>query len=286
MRADIHPLIIVPAFNEASRILHLLHNVNHLKERVLVIDDGSADNTGDIATIHGFHSLRHEKNLGLRGVFQSATQWARARGFTHLITLDADGQHDPAFLPRFMNALEHCDFVTGDRFHDPAGIPPSKLASNLFAILLLREATGILWPDVACGFRGWKNGLFDHLFLNQTPSLSFAIIYEMLLDRHKMGLPATFVRIPAIYHPDEPMSTKIPELKGLLDALIRNGYPQPSESILNRVTARKDFDLHLSDVHFYARYTHPDEYIFRTDTPGAIQLFYNLHNQTRDEQES
>ena len=88
-------LIIIPAYNVESKIKSVLDFLKCKKENVIVIDDGSADNTSQIVINENFRLIRHKKNMGLSQAINSGLEYAKVNGFERIVTIDADGQHDP-----------------------------------------------------------------------------------------------------------------------------------------------------------------------------------------------
>ena len=94
-------LIIIPAFNESENIVRV---IDELRETVpqydyVIVNDGSADNTAAICRENGYHMLDLPANLGLTGAFQTGMRYAYEKGYDAAIQIDADGQHDPKYIP-------------------------------------------------------------------------------------------------------------------------------------------------------------------------------------------
>jgi glycosyltransferase involved in cell wall biosynthesis len=268
-------LIVVPAFNEERHIVDLLGRLGSWKADVLVIDDGSTDRTAELVKRAGYKCFERGINLGLTAFFATAQEYASENGYSHLISVDGDGQHDPYYIPEFINALQQHDLVSGDRFHDLAGIPDSKIASNLFAILLIRKYLGITFPDAACGFRAAKRSIFSETGF--VPG--FGIVYEMMIKHVLEGHTPGFITIPATYHPGDPGNTGMAEILGLLSAVMHH-HPDPELTEIATLTKMKSgFRLDLSGLSFEARFEEPEAYRFSTDQHQARLLFNLIHNQ-------
>lgn len=285
----IRALIALPAYNEEHRIGDLLMQMGHLKDDVIVIDDGSTDNTARLVTGLGFRCQSLQVNSGLTAVYTLAEKLAVENNYTHILTLDADGQHDARYIPAFLKAMEKYDLVSGSRFHEAGLIPESKIASNLFAILLFREVLNITLPDVSCGFRGWKTGQFfsESPYRNE-PAINqrFGIIYEMLLKHILKGKQAGFVNIPAIYHHNDPLNTKITEIAGLLSMVHKYKKSKVIQSVTDDVLNKRNFSLHLSGFRFDASLVSDEAYVFKTEITNARQFFKSIQNQPVNEYKS
>lgn len=267
-------LVMVPAYNEERNIPLLLDQLQPWKEDVLVIDDGSGDRTPDLVSNEGFSMIAHHRNTGLASAYRDARSYALARGYTHLIGLDADGQHEAACIPSFAGALEQYGLVTGNRFHRTDGIADSKLASNLFAILLFSEFLQISLPDAACGFIG-----IEIPSIPEDPAIDhFEIIYEMKIRHGLSGGKTGSVNIPAIYHPDDSLDTKSQELTGLLNSVIRHHPSQKLMELRNAVQGGIPFGIRLADMDFEALPNDSGAWLFRTDFQAARQYFRSIND--------
>jgi glycosyltransferase involved in cell wall biosynthesis len=145
--------IIIPAFNEASIIGDVISDVRSIFDHVVCVDDGSRDDTADIASSAGAHVVEHPVNLGQGAAIQTGVEYARSQpGASVFATFDADGQHRVKDLIRMIDRLstEKADLVVGTRFADPGVVSSTPLAKRI----VLRTAA-LLSP------RGRKLGLTD-----------------------------------------------------------------------------------------------------------------------------
>lgn len=273
---SMRPLIAIPAFNEEKNILRLLSKLLPWKKDVIVIDDGSIDNTAALVERSGFMVLTSGVNSGLARFYITAKEYALANSYTHLIALDADGQHDPAYIPGFIGAFETTDLVSGDRFHDVAAIPDSKIASNLFAVLLFKVFLNIDLPDAACGFRGARLSALSV----EDYETGFGIVYDMLVRHAMSGRPLHFVKIPAIYDPEKAMNTNISEIRGLLSTVQRYNPSADLKQVMESVDSRSPFRISLAGIGFSAIFQAPGAYLFETDPDQARDYFQLIHSQT------
>lgn len=118
-------LVLMPAYNEAGRISRVLEEVRRQVEGdVLVIDDGSADATASEARRGGARVAIHPTNLGYGAALQTGYRYALRHAYDAVLQLDADGQHDPASIPRLLAALATADVVVGSRFLEPGSYRP------------------------------------------------------------------------------------------------------------------------------------------------------------------
>jgi glycosyltransferase involved in cell wall biosynthesis len=143
--------IIVPALNEAATIGAVLERVNHYGFPI-VVDDGSTDATGSVARGAGADVVTHAVNQGYDGALNSGFARASALGFEHVITIDADGQHNPAQLTDMIAFLDQGnELVLGHRDR------LQRISETIFA-----AATRRLWKvsDPLCGMKGYAMSLY------------------------------------------------------------------------------------------------------------------------------
>jgi len=260
-----HVLIAIPAYNEEKYIGILLNQLTEYKKQALVVNDGSSDNTEQLIKESGFPYVSNAINWGLTEFYKTTLEYAIKNNYTHMITLDSDGQHDPSYVEDFIKKVHEYDLVVGNRFTNPETIPESKIASNLFAALLSRKIHGIVLPDVACGFRGMKiSSVFGGYRIE-----AFGVVYDMLFRFIKSGSKVGYVNIPAIYHPSDVYATKINEIVSLINVARQYIDWFELEKILVKIIKKKDFKISLYGHDFYAQYLDSKEYLFSTDLPKA-----------------
>jgi hypothetical protein len=151
-------LILIPARNEASRIPAVLRGIRAAlgDAAVLVVEDGSTDDTADVARRHGARVVSLPVNLGYGGALRTGFQYAFSKGYARVITLDADGQHDPADLPAISRALDDADLVIGSRFLGTAAysIPLARrVGMALFSVITTTVVRKKI-TDTTSGFMG------------------------------------------------------------------------------------------------------------------------------------
>lgn len=144
---------LIPAYNEVSHIEDVVRETLRHVASVLVIDDGSTDGTAAAAALAGAAVIAHPVNRGKGAALRSGFAWAVRHGADLVLTLDADGQHDPAEIPHFLEAHERtgADLIIGRRTY--AEMPPVRRWANRTGRWLLRLALGRDVPDNQCGYR-------------------------------------------------------------------------------------------------------------------------------------
>ena len=111
-------LIVIPAWNEEACIADVVREVRGELPGVgvLVVDDGSTDHTAAIAAEAGATVARLPYNLGVGGAMRVGYRYGYEQGYDAVVQVDADGQHDPRYVPKLIDALDEADFVIGARF--------------------------------------------------------------------------------------------------------------------------------------------------------------------------
>jgi dolichol-phosphate mannosyltransferase len=202
------PLVIVPTYNERDNLAALVSELLRIDDlRVLVVDDGSPDGTGAEAdrlseSTRGRVAVIHRS--GARGLglsYIEGMQAALHTDATHVCQMDADFSHDPADIPRLLDASAGADLVVGSRYipgGDVRNWPRRRLALSAFANWYVRSITGIQVRDCTSGFRCWRRELLSRLPLARILSDGYAFHVEMVWEAHAHGgriveIPITFV---------------------------------------------------------------------------------------------
>jgi glycosyltransferase involved in cell wall biosynthesis len=155
-------LVVVPAHNEEQSLPVTLAEVREKAPGVdlLVVDDGSRDGTARAAREAGVPVLQHAVNLGVGGALQTGFRWAYEHGYDIAVQLDADGQHDPSYLPALLAPVREgrCDVAIGSRFVAATGYhaPWSRRLGMLLFSGVVRLALGRAIADTTSGFRAYN----------------------------------------------------------------------------------------------------------------------------------
>ena len=148
--------VVIAAYNEARAIGRVLADLAPLPYRIVVVDDGSADETAEVAARAGAEVLRHPINLGQGAALQTGIDYALLRGATHVVTFDADGQHRAEDIAALIAALSahDADFALGSRFRGAAvDLPPVRRLMLRAATAFTRLTTGLDVTDAHNGLR-------------------------------------------------------------------------------------------------------------------------------------
>jgi glycosyltransferase involved in cell wall biosynthesis len=179
--------IVVPAFNEAGVIGDVIADLRSVFPNVVCVDDGSADDTGDIALRAGAHLLRHPVNLGQGAAIQTGVEYARSRpGAQVFATFDADGQHRVSDVLTMIDQLtaEAADIVIGTRFGAGVSRPPLlKRVVLQTAAWLSPRGRRLGLTDTNNGLRVFNKTVADRLDITMN-GMSHATEFIMLIDEN------------------------------------------------------------------------------------------------------
>jgi glycosyltransferase involved in cell wall biosynthesis len=162
--------VVIAAYNEAKVIADVVADVRSTGHRVVVVDDGSRDGTGDIAARAGAVVIRHPINLGQGAALQTGIDFALMQGAEVVVTFDADGQHRAADVAGLVDALQQngADFALGSRFLGSAiDLPPTRRALLRAATWFTRATTGLSITDSHNGLRAMSRRGAARIHLRQ-----------------------------------------------------------------------------------------------------------------------
>ena len=201
-------LVILPTYNEAQNIPEIVPAIlrQHNELDVLIVDDASPDGTGEIADriaaedprVH----VRHRPGkLGLGTAYIEGFRWALERGYEMVFEMDADFSHDPAQIPRFLEAAREYDLVLGSRYLRGVNVvnwPMSRLLLSYFANKYARVVTGLPFTDLTSGFKCFRRRVLEAIELDRVRSNGYAFQIEMTFRAWHKGfrvgeIPIVFV---------------------------------------------------------------------------------------------
>ncbi|MDD5679331.1 MAG: glycosyltransferase family 2 protein [Kiritimatiellae bacterium] len=201
-RHDQKACVVIPAYREQRMIRDVVQRVRKYVQPVIVVDDGSTDRTADEAADADAVVIRHTVNMGKGVALNTGFNYARQNRFDYLITLDADGQHDPADIPRFIEAYERTGIpvLIGNRMGALSNMPQIRKWTNRYMSWLLSRAMNQYVPDTQCGFRLYR---CDVLPFIEAQATRFAAESEILLHIASRGIRMDSVPITVIYNEEK-----------------------------------------------------------------------------------
>jgi glycosyltransferase involved in cell wall biosynthesis len=167
-------VVVIPALDEAATVANVVARARG-HAPVIVVDDGSHDATAAVAAAAGAEVLRHSRRLGKGQALRTGFAAARRRGATVVITLDADGQHDPDDIPRLLDESRHWPdaIVLGQRPADPVALPPDRFNALTIAGFFVAWASSVALDDTQSGFR-----LYPLAVLADVPTRCGGFVFE------------------------------------------------------------------------------------------------------------
>jgi glycosyltransferase involved in cell wall biosynthesis len=163
--------IIIPAFNESSKLAAVLESLLPLDYNIIVIDDGSTDDTYKMAATFPVLLIHHEFNLGQGAALETGMEAARMLHADFVIHFDADGQHDPSDIPQMLIPLQKgdADIVFGSRFLEKkaSGLSPTKTFVLKTGRWINYLITGVLLSDAHNGLRALNKKALNNIHFHQ-----------------------------------------------------------------------------------------------------------------------
>jgi len=193
---------VIPAFEEAATVADIARRAQRHAHLVIVVDDGSADGTAEALTGLGVTVLRHERNLGKGASLADGIACALDAGADAVVTLDADGQHEPEDIPRLLHAWRaHAgDVIVGARLRHPERAPRARKRANRVADFWIGWAAGQPIDDTQSGFRVYPAALLRSVPMPRSDRRGFVFESELLIDLARAGAAVRSVAIESIYH--------------------------------------------------------------------------------------
>lgn len=208
---------VIPFYNEENTVGETIARVRKFVDFVIAVNDGSTDDSPNkIINSEDIIVLNHNVNLGKgKALFTGLTKSIELN--TKLtLTLDADLQHDPDFIPRFIESADNFDIVIGNRLHNVSGMPVHRRASNFLTSYLLSRKLGIKIIDSQCGYRIFRTEILKEL-LPENPG--FEAESEMIVNAGRKKLNIGFTDIPVIYGNDNSKMNSLEAVKGFIKIL-------------------------------------------------------------------
>ncbi len=196
-------VVAIPAFNESSSICNVIAVARRHVSEVIVVDDGSSDNTAALAASAGASVIRHKRNQGKAAGIMTAFRMAAQRDADVLILLDGDGQHDPGEIPDLMAPIldGRADVVVGSRFLETRNPTPFYRTIGQRALNLATHlGSGVPCSDSQCGYRAFGRRAFTSIELSESFLHGLSAESEMQFEIGAHGLRLEEVPIYVRYH--------------------------------------------------------------------------------------
>jgi len=201
--------VLIPAYNEALHIGEVVAGARRHVADVVVIDDGSSDGTAEISRTAGATCLQLPRNCGKASALRVGIAFAREHNFTHVITLDGDGQHLPDDIPVILRVAQEtaADLVIGARSFDRALMPRSRYFSNVVGSRLASALVGREIRDSQSGFRLFR---LDKLGKSKLRSRCYELEMEILIKMARSGCTMAHAPVRMVYNDGQTRSKMKP----------------------------------------------------------------------------
>ncbi|MFA5102299.1 MAG: glycosyltransferase family 2 protein [Candidatus Thermoplasmatota archaeon] len=208
-------LAVIPCCNEEATIGSVVLKTKRFVNEVLVIDDGSSDETKRIAKEAGANVISHKKNRGKGAAIRTGFQYALQNDFDYVVTIDGDGQHNPLEIPALLENVMYNghDVSIGFRVGNDSEMPMWRRVGKRVLDYTTSMGTGGFVTDSQCGFRAFNKKAVEAI----TPKLkgdAFSVESEQLIKAHESGLKVVNTNVTCKYS-DLETSTKNPASHGL-----------------------------------------------------------------------
>lgn len=211
--SEVRCCVIIPVYNHCHMLRKVVTDALHITQHIIVVDDGSTD--GSARTLEGLPVtvLTQPRNLGKGAAILKGAQEAECRGYTHIITMDADGQHKAADLPAFFTAVKrqpHAVIIGARDFNVPH-VPGSSRFGRSFSRFWMFVQTGVSVSDMQSGFRAYPLSVLRTVHCTET-RYSFEI--EIVVRAAWAGFAIQEIPVQ-VYYP--PKAERVSHFKSLAD---------------------------------------------------------------------
>ena len=187
---------LIPAYREERHIAEVVRETRRYLDDVLVVDDGSGDRTAELAGQAGARVVVNPRNLGKGASLVVGLDDLFAAGYDAAVCLDADGQHLPAEISRFLEAGESADLVVGNRMADVKNMPFARLWTNRVTSWIVSRLAGVRVPDSQCGYRLIRREAWRGVTV---ASRNYDFESEMIVAMGRKGFRVASVPVSTIY---------------------------------------------------------------------------------------
>lgn len=221
--------MLIPAYNEEKHIASTIAELRNFQDsEIVVIDDGSQDNTADIAYKMGAKVIRLDKNYGKGSALKRGFDYALTTPAKLIFTMDADGQHRVCDVLKlyhhYMKSRSH--IVVGNRMNNPFNMPLIRRFTNYLMSWIISIMAGVKIPDSQCGLKLISREVLENINIT---SRKFEVESELLLQAARKGYRISSVNISSVYFPERkskirPFRDTIRFIKFTVKYYLRHGF--------------------------------------------------------------
>ena len=211
---------VIPFFNEKETLNIVLNESLKYVDFIFAVNDGSFDDKyQDERKKNNLRIIDLEKNHGKGKALNVGFESAISANCRFIVTLDADLQHEPKYIPDLLSALSSFDIVVGNRMGNIKGMPVQRILSNKITSSFLSIKTGQHILDSQSGFRAFRRIVLEEIKIKNS---GFEAESEMLVKAAKKNFKIGFVNIPTIYRNEKSKMKPIQAIIGFLRVLFSN----------------------------------------------------------------
>jgi glycosyltransferase involved in cell wall biosynthesis len=191
----------IPVYNEERHVAAVLACVRQYSPDILVVDDGSRDDTARLLDGEsGIHRITHANNRGYGAAVATAFDFACAHDYEVLVTMDCDGQHEPGRIPVLLEHIHDADIVSGSRylrdFRQDTPPPTDRRFINATITAELNARFGLALTDAFCGFKAYRVSALRQLQITET---GWGMPLQLWVQAAKIGLRIKEIGVPRLY---------------------------------------------------------------------------------------
>lgn len=189
---------IIPAYRAAASLPRVVEDLRAAlpAARVIVVDDGSPDETGMLAASLADWTIRLAGNRGKGAALRAGFDEALRSGADVALTIDADGQHDPAYAPALLDALEGFDLVIGERLRAGSSMPLRRRVTNAMASAAIAQVAGLRLRDTQSGFRAIRRPVLERV---RAIGDRYEFETDFLIRAARAGFRVRNATVPTVY---------------------------------------------------------------------------------------
>jgi len=190
--------VLVPAYNEEATIAQLVQEIKSHGFDVIVVDDGSTDNTASRAKESQALVFSHPRNLGKGQALRTGFKYIRGGDYDAVVIMDADGQHQVSEISKFISHAKKSEagIIIGNRMQAPVGMPLVRRLTNYLTSYVISKVTSVNIPDSQCGFRLIKTEILKKLNLS---TMKYETESEILIEAAKNNFIIESIPVKTIY---------------------------------------------------------------------------------------
>ena len=194
-------LTAIPVYNEARHVREVLARIRRYSPDILVVNDGSTDGTAELLDAEpGLFRINHATNRGYGAALISAFAFALEKDFDVLVTMDCDGQHEPARIPVLLEAIHDCDIVSGSRylrdFRQDTPAPSDRRFINATITREINARYGLKLTDSFCGFKAYRRSALENLRITES---GWGMPLQLWVQAARQALRVKEIGVPRLY---------------------------------------------------------------------------------------